>query len=247
MKTILLIKTLLLTLLFSNIQSLEAHTNFTDTKTVAHQIFDELLKKYVTDIGKVDYKGFQSEQAKLKSYLDMLAVTPTSSNWTRDDQIAYWINAYNAHVIYMVAQAYPISSILKIDGGKLFTSKKLKIGGAFVTLHEIENEILMGTFYEPRIHFAINNSARSCPPLMAKAWTGESLNLDLNDRAYDFINNKKYNNVASTSSKISKIFKWKAQDFREIKTYINQYSPINIASDAEINYFEYDWSLNKKG
>ena len=246
MKKIILTKTLLFVVFFASFYPLQAHTNFTVLPdVVSHEIFDNLLKKYVTDIGKVDYEGFKSEEAKLKTYLDILATTAPSANWTRDDQIAYWINAYNAHAIYMVAQAYPISSIIKINGGKVFSSP-LKIGGQLVTLSEIENKILMGKFYEPRIHFAINNTAKSSPPLMAKAWTGESLNLDLNQRTYGFINNKKHNQIEAASSKISKIFQWNAKDFREIKTYINQYSPINISSNAEIKYFEYDWSLNKK-
>lgn len=213
----------------------------------SHQIFDKLLQQYVSEVGKVDYEGFKSKQAKLKSYLDQLAITVPNKNWHRDEQIAFWINAYNAHVIYMVTQAYPVASIIEIDGGRLFTETKLKIAGQFVTLNEIENDILIQRFYEPRIHFAINNSARSCPPLMAKAWTGDKLNMELNHRTYKFINHKRYNHIEADAARLSKIFLWKANDFKEIKTYINKYSPINMSADSQIKYIEYDWKLNQQG
>ena len=234
---------------FTLSNNVQAHSNVTPAEVapqaVSHAIFDGLLKKYVTSSGKVNYAGFKTDKAKLKKYLDLLKANPPKSSWSRDEQIAYWINAYNAHTINLVIQQYPVSSILKIKGGKVWTAVKLSVGGKSITLSDIEKKVLIGKYKESRIHFAINCAAKSCPPLMNKAWKGSTLNLDLNKQTKAFINNQKFNRVSSSSVKLSKIFEWYAKDFGDVKTYINKYSVVKASSKAKITYNEYDWSLNK--
>ncbi len=227
--------------------------NYYETKTTleeapnafSHAIFDKLLKKYVNATGNVNYAGFKRDKAKLKNYLNLLQKA-NPNKLSRKEQIAFWINAYNAHTIYLVIQKYPITSILKINGGKVWTTKKLNIGGRkSITLSKIEKTILIGKYKEPRIHFAINCAAKSCPPLMNKAWTGARLNADLKKMTQKFINNKKFNSISSKKANLSKIFEWYKKDFGNVATFINKYSASKISRNTKITYAEYNWNLNK--
>ncbi|HKL40494.1 MAG TPA: DUF547 domain-containing protein, partial [Cryomorphaceae bacterium] len=86
-----------------------------DSKPVSHSTWDSLLKKHVNDQGMVDYKGFINDSTKLNRYLDLLENNhPNEKNWTRDERLAYWINAYNAFTIKLVTKHYPVESIKDI-------------------------------------------------------------------------------------------------------------------------------------
>jgi hypothetical protein len=226
----------------------QAHTtllSIDQTNAVSHEIFNGLLKKYVTADGKVNYNGFKKDKVKLKKYLDLLKKNAPKSSWSRNEKIVYWINAYNAHTINLVIQKYPISSIMKIHGGDVWHKAKLNVGGKTMTLSDIENKILIGKYKEARVHFAINCAAKSCPPLMNKAWSAATLKKDLDKRTRSFINSKKYNTISAKSPKLSKIFEWYAKDFGNVTTFINKYSKVKISKSAKIKYNEYDWALNK--
>lgn len=252
MKKTIFVLTLALVALISTPNLVQAHFSngfYTTEKAptaVSHSIFDGLLKKYVSASGDVNYNGFKKDKAKLKKYLDLLAKNPPKSNWAKNDKIAYWINAYNAHTIYLVIQKYPVSSIMKLNGGNVWNVKKLKVGGGTYTLSQIEKKVLIGKYKEARVHFAINCAAKSCPPLLNRAWKGSTLNADLNRQTKKFINNRKYNQISAKSAKLSKIFEWYAKDFGNVKTYINKYSNTKLKSNAKITYNNYDWKLNKK-
>ena len=120
----------------------------------------------------------------------------------------------------------------------------LKLGSKTLSLNDIENEIIRPTFKEPRIHFAVNCAAKSCPPLLNKAWTASNLEANLEKQTKAFINNSKYNTISSGSAQVSKIFEWYAVDFGDLRTYLNKYSNTKLSSSASINFAEYDWQLN---
>lgn len=210
----------------------------------SHAIFNGLLKKYVSAAGNVNYAGFKRDKVKLKKYLDQLKKAKPNK-LSRNEQVAFWINAYNAHTINLVVQKYPITSIMKLNGGKVWTTKKLSIGGRTITLSNIEKNILIKKYKEPRVHFAVNCAAKSCPPLMNKAWTGAKLNADLNRMTKKFISNKKFNKISGKSAKLSKIFDWYKKDFGNVATFINRYSSSKISKKTTITYFKYNWNLNK--
>ena len=142
-------------------------------------------------------------------------------------------------------QKYPISSILKIHGGDVWHKAKINVGGKITTLSNIESKILIGKYKEARVHFAINCAAKSCPPLMNRAWKAATLKADLDKRTKAFINNKSYNTLSSKSPKLSKIFEWYAKDFGNVTTFVNKYAKVKISKSAKIAYNEYNWDLNK--
>jgi hypothetical protein len=218
-------------------------------KLLSHDAFDELLRAHVSSIGAVDYSSLARSKSKLNDYLSMLKNNPPESSWSKNKEIAYWINMYNAFTISSVLEKYPINSIMDLEGGKVWDKKKIIVGGKSLTLNIIEKEKLLKRFKEPRVHFAVNCGAFSCPPLMNKAWTEDNVQRYLSKRAKDFINDSQYNTLSEKSIDVSQIFNWYAGDFggsEKVLAFIQKYSDTEINTTAKVKFKEYDWKLNQK-
>ncbi|HHH50600.1 MAG TPA: DUF547 domain-containing protein [Saprospiraceae bacterium] len=211
----------------------------------SHSSWDALLKKNVTSSGKVNYKGFKADLPKLRAYLKLLAKNPVQADWSKNKKMAYWINAYNAYTVKLILDNYPTASITKLEGGKPWDKKWIKLNGKTYSLNNIENDILRPQFKDARIHFAVNCAAKSCPPILNRAWTVNNLNSNFEKRAKQFINDTKYNQIAADKIKVSKIFEWYASDFGNLINFLNKYSNTKINSDAKVEYLDYNWNLNE--
>ncbi|GJM35748.1 MAG: hypothetical protein DHS20C18_47490 [Saprospiraceae bacterium] len=211
---------------------------------ISHMAWNKMLQQNVSASGKVNYKAFKSNIAGLNAYLDLLAKNPVQSTWSRSEQMAYWINAYNAFTVKLIIDNYPLNSITDLYGGKPWDVSWIKLGDKTYSLNQIENDILRPKYKDARIHFAVNCAAKSCPPLLNKAWTADNLNATLDSQAKKFINNSNYNQISTSEVSISKIFDWYSSDFGNIVDYLNQFSTTKINTDAKVNYKEYDWALN---
>ena len=154
----------------------------TDSLPPSAVLWDSLLQKHVSDDGLVNYAAFKTDQPLLDSFLNLLSTHPPLPEWSGADKMAYWINAYNAFTIDLILDHYPVSSIMRLDGGKTWDVRRIKIGEKKYSLNQIENEILRTEFKDPRIHFAINCAARSCPPLLNRAYTAGRLDSLLDQR-----------------------------------------------------------------
>lgn len=217
----------------------------TETKIELHELFNDVLSTYVSSAGKVNYKGLKSNSAKLNQYLDKLQNNPVQKEWSDNKKLAYWINAYNAFTIKRILDNYPLKSIMNLDGGKTWDVKWIKLGDKTYSLNMIEHEIIRPQFNDARIHFAVNCAAKSCPPLFNKAYTEENVDRYLEQRTTAFINNSNYNTINTHSLKLSRIFDWYGEDFGNLISYLNKFSKTTIAKDAEVEFKEYDWSLNE--
>lgn len=211
----------------------------------SHDSWNTLLTQFVTSTGKVNYKGLKAKQKELEAYLKLLSDKPVQTSWSRNEKMAYWINAYNAFTVKLILDNYPLSSITNLSGGKVWDKKWIKLGGKTYSLNNIENDILRPQYKDARIHFAVNCAAKSCPPLLNRAWTASMLNTYLERQAKQFINNSQYNQVGANKVVISKIFEWYAADFGNIVTYLNKYSTTSINANAQVSYQNYDWALNQ--
>ncbi len=215
------------------------------TKALDHKLFDTFLRKYVSSAGDVNYKMMKSHQIELESYINLLQNNFLDNNWTRNEKLAYWINAYNAFTLKLILDNYPIASITDIAGGKPWDKKWIALGGKVYSLNQIENDIIRPQFKEPRIHFAVNCAAQSCPKLGNFAYTASNLNNKLTSQTKAFINSSE-NEINTEHLKISKIFEWYKSDFGELISFFNTYSTTKINANASIEYNEYNWSLNGK-
>lgn len=211
-----------------------------------HSQWNSLLQKYVNSKGNVNYAGFKQDKSALEAYLQQLADQPVESSWSREEKLAYWINAYNAFTVKLIVDNLPVKSITNLKGGKPWDDKWIKLGSKVYSLNQIENDIIRPSFKEPRIHFAVNCAAKSCPPLLNKAWTADKLNSYFEQQARAFINNPNYNKISANSIQVSKIFDWYGEDFGNLIDYLNKYSTTKINADAKVSFLEYDWSLNNQ-
>ncbi|MEW7280413.1 DUF547 domain-containing protein [Aquimarina sp. 2201CG1-2-11] len=211
-----------------------------------HSTWDQALLLNVSDEGKVDYNGFMRDSSQLYRYFKQLSDNPPTESWTRDEKLAYWINAYNAYTIKLIIDSYPLKSIkdLKDPWGTKF----FKIDGEWYSLGELEHKILR-KFNDPRIHFAINCASFSCPVVWNRAYTGDNVHEALNDQTKKFINDPTRNTITNTEVNVSKIFSWYKKDFKvnggDVKDFINRYADVKIGKQAKKGYKEYDWSLNE--
>ncbi|WP_425389936.1 DUF547 domain-containing protein [Ekhidna sp.] len=224
---------------------------------VNHEAFDELLQKYVDDEGMVNYKGLKKDRPALKSYLGMLELNHPQSSWTRDQQLAYWINAYNAFTLELILEHYPVESIKDIGAvikipfvNTPWDIKFINIGDEEYDLNNIEHGIIRKEFDEPRIHFALVCAAVSCPKLQNTAYTPEQLDQQLTKAAKEFLGNPQKNSFKSSKkATLSKLFNWYGGDFTEDGTlieYINQYAPVKLEKNADIDWQDYNWALNEQ-
>ena len=223
--------------------------------SVNHSLFGELLNKYVSE-GKVDYAGFQSEEAKLDQYLDLLqGVDPKTLSGK--EQFAFYANAYNAWTIKLILTKYPdITSIkeLGIFNTGPWKKKVVRLSGETVSLDHIEHDILRPRFKDPRVHFAINCAAKSCPPLGPEPFLAEKLDQQLDDATRSFINNPQSYRLEGRNLHVSRIFKWFSEDFNEdALSFFIKYANGELKKKLEtqpkkinIKYLAYDWSLNGK-
>lgn len=209
-----------------------------------HDDFNALLKKHVSSSGKVNYQGFKKEEVRLDAYLKVLEKTIIKKSWSRNKTLAFWINAYNANTIKLILKNYPVKSIMDLNNGKPWDVKWIKIDQRTLSLNNIENDIIRPKYKEPRIHFAVNCAAKSCPPLLNKAWTESNLNSNLERQTKSFINNSNYNTITSGKVEVSKIFDWYGKDFGDLKTYLNKYSSTKIGEGTSVNFKTYNWNLN---
>jgi hypothetical protein len=226
------------------------------TTPPSHQIWDQLVKTHVKPNGMVDYKGFIREKTKLESYLKLLSDNaPDRKTWSKNQQLTYWINAYNAFTVKLIVDNYPTKSIrdlgpkLKIPLIKdVWHYKFFKIGGVETSLDEIEHSILRREFDEPRIHFAINCASISCPTLLNEAFLPEKIEDQLTKVSVAFINDPSRNKITPEHAQISSIFSWFQGDFTKKGTlidFLNQYSKVKIKQNAKISHLDYNWNLNE--
>ncbi len=232
-----------------------------------HTGFDSILRANVNDRGQVAYTALKADRAGLDRYVDSLvAVSPKSHPnrfSTREDQLAYWINAYNALVLKGVIDAYPVKSVkdIKYLSG-FFNRTWFTVGGESYTLNNIEHDVLRAEFKEPRIHAAINCASVGCPRLNAGAFFASDIDEMLDIVMRQFLNESRIVTIDRSRKRIilSRILDWFESDFigwyewkyavddATILDYVALYAPKIRAAMLEdtwsVEYHDYDWSLN---
>lgn len=237
MKKILIFTTLTLFSFITNVQSQKNH--------IDHMVWDQLLLLNVSNEGRVDYKGFIRDKFLFDKYFKSLSTNYPEENAETTEKLAYWVNLYNAIVMKMVIDHYPIKSINDLENP--WKKKSITINNKEYSLDDIEHTVLRN-MNEPRIHFLLNCAATSSPKLWNRAYTNRNITQALEEKTIEYINDPSKNLVASDNVKLSRVFEWYAKDFNngDVKNYINQYAKEKIQKSSKIAYLEYDWSLNEQ-
>jgi Protein of unknown function, DUF547 len=214
------------------------------TAQIDYKSYHTLLQKHVSRSGQVNYQAIKANRMPLDSVIGFFNKNAPQATWSRNEQLAYWLNAYNIFTIRLIVDNFPTQSITKLEGGKPWDAKRVNIGGKMYSLNQIENEIIRPQFKDPRIHFALNCAAKSCPSLHNEAFTASNLDKLLDQRTRAFIRSSG-NQLGKDAIKISKIFDWYAADFGDLVAFLNRYASVKINPKAKVEYLEYDWGLNQ--
>ncbi len=187
--------------------------------------YARLLNQHVDDQGLVDYAALKADHSLLEAFLNQVATLPRQEyeGWTRNDQIALWINAYNACTLkaiidhypiqssFLNALAYPKNSIRQISG--VWDKLRFPVLGEPLTLDQMEHQILRRQFGDPSIHVALVCAALSCPPLRLEPYQGSKLKQQFADQTRRFARRSPNFHLQSGTLYLSKIFDWFGEDF----------------------------------
>lgn len=224
---------------------LSAVTTFADEMPFFSEV-DQFMGKYVQQ-GHVDYTAIKNNPKSLDNLVDALAHF-SLEGLSDNQQLAFWINAYNILVIHRVVQHYPITSVQEIGG--FFDVKKANINGQKLTLDEIENTILRPRFKDSRIHYVLVCGAVGCPIIIPEAYKPVTLDDQMTKRFRKTVNDDHFVKVDHEHKKVqlSEIFRWYGKDFLmdhdTIIDYLNTNHVGVIPREYKIEYKTYDWTLN---
>ena len=237
--------------------------------------YGAVLSAYVAN-GKVDYAGIKAiKSVEAPGWVPGTPAPPLDnvlaafagadlSTFSESQRKAFYLNAYNALTLDLVADNYPLNSIRDLDGGKVWDTRRFPVAGAQLSLNQIENDKLR-TLGDPRIHAAINCAALSCPPLSSTPFVATALDLQL-----DMLASAWARSIRSSASTIqlSRIFDWFSADF--LNTYgVSRFDIPNLSGKEEaalnfiaaydparapllhsgaltVTFEEYNWALNRK-
>lgn len=214
----------------------------------------------------VDYAGFQKDRDNLKNVLNQWSEVSQQefSAFSKNQQMAFFINAYNGYTIELILTKYPKLKSIKDIGGVFSSPWKQEFFTLLGKKHHldwIEHEQLRPKYNDPRIHAAVNCASLGCPALRNEAFTATKLNAQLDDGMRRFVSDPSRNRVKNDELQISPIFKWFAEDFEKGHQGFNTVKDVfakwakdmpvtpeivdKLASKSlPIAYTEYDWSLN---
>ena len=151
--------------------------------------WDSVLQEHVKQ-GFVDYKGLQNQPENLKQFLEKATNVQKQDfeKWEKKEQLAFYINLYNALTIKLILSEYPVKSIKDI--GNFFqgpwSRDVFSLFGNTITLNNLEHDIIRKQFNEPRIHLALVCAAKACPPLRSESYRAEILNELLENQAKNY-------------------------------------------------------------
>ncbi|SEA81124.1 DUF547 domain-containing protein [Rubrimonas cliftonensis] len=229
--------------------------------TVDHGPWDALLRRHLVDapgVNRVRYAAFTAaDRAALDAYLAALQATPVD-RLARPEQMAFWINLYNALTVDVVLEHHPVASIRDIDispglvADGPWGAKLAKVAGERLSLNDIEHRILRPIWRDARIHYAVNCAAVGCPDLRARAWTAAGLDAALDAAARSYVNDPRGVRAEAGRLVVSKIYDWFHEDFggtdAALLAHLIRYAEPALAEAlrgrTRIDDAEYDWALN---
>lgn len=231
-------------------------------ESIDHTPWDNLLSRHVRTsdqgVNLVDYNGFSTgDRTMLADYITILSGVPISQ-FNRDQQLAYWVNLYNALTVRVVLDHYPVESIRDIDiSPGLFATgpwdkKLISIEGENLTLNDIEHRIMRPIWRDPRIHYVVNCASIGCPNLRDRAYSGTEIDTALDRAATAYVNDPRGVSVVDGKVSVSKIYDWFIEDFggsegmvlRHLQRYAAPELAARLEAIGKLSDVHYDWSIN---
>jgi hypothetical protein len=220
-----------------------------------------LLQRYYHPARGMDYAALKARDAATLQRLRQKLGSVDPQSLDRKQQLAYWINVYNVNTAATVVESYPIRSIRELSTDPIvrrnvFKKPRVPNRGALISLDEVENDRIRGASHDPRIHFAINCAARSCPPMRSEAFTGDRVEAQLDDQVRRFLAPARLVREGDTLViHASRIIDWFHDDFERwgggTVQFIRRYAGADqrrlidgAGGKVRFDYDDYDWTLN---
>jgi len=233
-----------------------------NTARIDHSPWQRILDAYLianhpSGINRFDYgalKANSDDRAMLSGYLKSLSeIDPR--RYARGEQMAYWINLYNALTVYVIVPRFPIDSIRDVKSGLIdfgpWNLELFPLQGEKLTLNQIEHGILRPIWQDPRIHYAVNCASHGCPNLAANAYQAETLEQMLEAGAREYVNHPRGARIVDDELIVSSIYDWYKVDFGDtdegVIAHLSEYAEPELKAQlAEFDDFDddYDWRLN---
>ncbi len=233
------------------------------TGVIDHDAWNDLLRTYVVpgpnSVNRFAYSRLAATDVRrLDAYVEGLANVPISQ-YRRTEQLAYWINLYNALTVHVVVSHLPVASIRDINlstglfsGDGPWDGKLVEVEGEALSLNDIEHRILRPVWRDPRIHYAVNCASIGCPNLRREAYRGATVHRVLESAARDYVNHPRGVRIEGGKLLVSSIYVWFRDDFgpddaaviAHLRRYAGPTLAEKLAAVGEIAKHHYDWSLN---
>ena len=232
------------------------------SRRINHSSWDRFLHAWIITgkdgINRLPYGNIaRQDRQALSDYLSTMQQVIVSTH-TRDQQLAYWVNLYNALTVKIILEHYPVDSIRDIDiSPGLFSDgpwgkKIVKIEGEALSLNDIEHRILRPVWKDPRIHYVVNCASLGCPNLRQQALTAANIETELNAAAREFVNHDRGARFENDELYVSSLYSWFQQDFgmnekqviEHLELYADKILKQKLQQVDSIAGDSYDWRLN---
>jgi len=229
-----------------------------------YSAWTQILKTYYDPAHGMDYAGLKARDFATIQKLRQQLARVKPQTLTKKQQLAYWINLYNVSTVATILEKYPVASIRDISTDPIirlnvFKKERVPAEGTVLSLDTIENAKIREGFHDPRIHFAINCAARSCPPVRTEAYVGARLDAQLDDQVRRFMSGPLGVRFETTGDGVTvhatKIMDWFSKDFEQWAggkaAFLRRYVPPaeqrlidRAGGKLDFEYDDYDWALN---
>lgn len=226
--------------------------------------WNRILKSYYDPARGMDYASLKAKDSQaIQTLREQLGKVDTRK-LNPKERLAYWLNVYNINTVATIVDNYPVKSIRDISTDpvirrNVFKKERVPYRGRMLSLDDVEHRELRATFRDPRIHFALNAAARSCPPLRTEAYVGDRLEQQLEEQTRSFLSSPQGVRFKQDGKELdistTQIMEWYAEDFDKWgggkAAFIRKYVPadkqrmIDAASQFDFDYDTYDWTLNE--
>lgn len=225
------------------------------TPAQAYDVWDTVLAEHVDEAGRVDFDALDNDRLGIERFVSWVTTAGPDNQpslFPSDgDVLAYHINAYNALAMYAVLDAGIPKHLNLLDRARFFKLRSVRVGGDKTNLYDYENQVIR-PLGEPRIHFAINCMAVSCPRLPQQAFRPATLEQELEAASVEFFNDLKHVVVDHTTDTVylSAILDFFPKDFLAVSpsllAYANRYATPTIPDDYTVKFLDYDWTINRQ-
>ena len=221
------------------------------TQQAALDAWARVLDRFVDERGEVDFAALARNRADLDRYVRHVADTPLEHWPDGPPRLAHMINAYNALSMFNVVQSGIPATHAGLNKLTFFLLRKLDVGGRTMSLYSFEKDVIRPYARgEPRIHFALNCSARSCPALPRVPFAASTLNAELEreTRAF-FARSENFRvDLATSTVWLSELLDFYPADFVPVAAdsllaYANRYAPQPAPPGFKVQFTPYDWTI----